>query len=122
MAFKKEDRSSSVVNIGDAERLSEWMEESGLMDATADLGHSYFGNTGLSLVDRIFISADLVDVKAFNGYSMLSDHSPVGIQWDVVRGSFWRMNAAILKDDNWVEGLKGVIADIWAEKSACVIK
>ena len=45
-------------------------------------------------------SADLVDVKAFNGYSILSDHSPVGIQWDVVRGLFWRMNVAILKDNN----------------------
>ena len=118
MAFKKKNKSSGVVSIDDAERLSEWMEESGLIDATADLGHSYFGNTGLSLVDHIFISADLVDVKAFNGYSMLSDH----IQWDVVRGSFWRMNAAILKNNNWVERLKGVIADIWAEKSACVIK
>ena len=107
-----------MVSLDDVERLSEWIEES----ATADLGHSYFGNTGSSLVDRIFISADLIDVKAFNKYSMLSDHSSVGIQWDVVRGLFWRMNVAILKDDNWVEEVKGVIADIWAEKNTCIIK
>ena len=115
MTMRPEDRSSGVVINGMVERFSDWMINNALVDATADLMHTHFDQRSSALLDRIFVSGDITDVKAFNGVTTLSDHHPVWVSWGGSKGGPWKLNPSILTK-SWVEGAKGHIADLWGAK------
>ena len=97
------------------------MVDNALVDATADLMHTHFDQRSSALLDRILVSVDITDVKAFNGVTTLSDHHPVWISWGGNRGGPWRLNPSILTK-YWVEGAKGHMADLWGAKGDAVEK
>ena len=63
-------------------KFMNWMKDYGLIDATSELDHTFHSSTYSALINRILVSRDMIEGKAYNGTSDLSDHNPVAITWD----------------------------------------
>ena len=65
--------------------VMDWMEYYGVIDATSELDHMFHSSTYSALIDRILVSLNIIEDKAYNGTFHLSDHNPVAITWDEKR-------------------------------------
>ena len=121
IATNKRDRSGDI-RPKKVEKFQDWMEDYGMFDVTANLEHTFFSSKYTALLDRILVSTEVTEEKAYNGNSDFSDHRPVAVEWGGKKGYIWRLNPSILSD-SWAEGVQGVMADTWCvnqDKSADV--
>jgi hypothetical protein len=95
------------------------MSKYNLYDATEGLDHSHFGVGNLSLLDRILVSVDVGEVRAFNASASISDHTPVAIEWkDELCKGMWRLNPVILENECWRKDVMCVLEEIWRDKAS----
>ena len=52
-----------------------------MFDTIANLEHTFFSSKYSALLDRILVSTEITEKKAYNSNSDLSDHRPIAVEW-----------------------------------------